>query len=247
MAATIRLVAFDIGGVMIQLTADWEESCARAGVPYRPLALTDAQRADLHQLEVAFSVGGISAPSYYASVRDVLHGLYTAEEIAASNQAVIREEFPGIHDTVCALNAAGIVTACLSNTYAPHWVDLTNPARYPGIAALAHQHASHLLGAAKPDAAIYQRFETAVGCAPAEILFFDDRRENIDAAVQCGWHAVHITEALSPVPQIHDALAGMTSRWPPRLQAVTADYSPSSKRPSRSSTNWRALRPERPA
>ncbi|HEY3380004.1 MAG TPA: HAD-IA family hydrolase, partial [Armatimonadota bacterium] len=95
--------------------------------------------------------------------------------------------------------------ACLSNTCAPHWADLTNAVRYPGIAALDFQHASHLFGVAKPDPAIYQLFEAATGQRSEEILFFDDRAENVAAAQACGWHAVQILPTHPAVAQIHAA------------------------------------------
>jgi putative hydrolase of the HAD superfamily len=128
--------------------------------------------------------------------------LYTIPELRAAFQAIIREEFPGIYDTVTALKAAGYRTACLSNTSAIHWVDLDNPAKYPAIALLDVRHASHLLGCMKPDAAIYRRFEAEMGARPEDILFFDDYETNVAGARACGWHAEQITGDTPVVEQI---------------------------------------------
>lgn len=206
MNSSVRLIVFDLGGVMIRLAQGWEDACVCAGVTYRPFMMTPQLHARFEELEALISTGMISGEEYGVRAHTILDGLYAPAEVQAIYQAIIREEFPGIYTLVHALHDAGLKTACLSNTCAPHWTDLTDPRRYPAICSLQFQHASHLFGVAKPDTRIYRRFEETTGMTPAEILFFDDRRENIEAAHACGWHAVHITEN-PPVAQIREALA----------------------------------------
>jgi 2-haloacid dehalogenase len=203
----IHLVVFDLGGVMIRLAAGWHGACAEAGVAYRPLPETPDIQRTWQALEEGFNAGAIERENYYQGIYDLLDGLYSVGEIQRVYQAIIREEFPGIFDTVAALKNAGLSTACLSNTCAAHWDDLANPALYPGIGALDYQHASHLLHATKPGEMIYRRFEAATGASGAAILFFDDRAENIATAWQLGWHAVQITPERPSVVQIHETLA----------------------------------------
>jgi putative hydrolase of the HAD superfamily len=198
----IRLVVFDLGNVMIHLAHGWEGACALAEVPYRPFALTPEQQQQRRELGQAFERGAITPEAFYAGMHQALGGCYTVPEIRAVYQAIIADEIPGIYDTVAALKAAGLRTACLSNTCAPHWIDLTNPARYPGIGLLDARHASHLLGAMKPEPEIYARFEEAMGMAGEGILFFDDLADNIAAARACGWHAQQIVAGCSPVEQM---------------------------------------------
>jgi FMN phosphatase YigB (HAD superfamily) len=113
---------------------------------------------------------------------------------------------------VRALQAAGLFTACLSNTCASHWEALGDPAQYHAIGLLDARYASQHLGVMKPEAAIYRRFEAGTGFSPAEILFFDDVEDNIIAARACGWQAVCITRTDTSVPQIREALAEMHVR-----------------------------------
>ncbi len=47
---------------------------------------------------------------------------------------------------------------------------------------------------AKPDPAIYRLAEERFGFAPGELVFADDREENIAAARACGWHAHHFKD-----------------------------------------------------
>lgn len=206
MQHTVRVVVFDLGGVMIRLADGWEGACRAAGVDYRPIEIDDDYMEAIAELETGIASDALTPEAYYLGVRGLVNGLYTTVEIRRIYQAVIQEEFPGIFEAVSALKATGYVTACLSNTCGPHWEDLTNPELYPAIALLDHQHASHLLRAAKPDQTIYQRFEEAVGAAPGEILFFDDNADNIAAARTRGWHAVHITPDRPSINQILDTL-----------------------------------------
>ena len=207
MHSSLQLIVFDLGNVVFNLAGSWERACAFAGVPYRPFTLTPEEHARLQELEVLVESGTISMNEHRERLGELLQGLYNPAELAAMYQAIIQEEFAGIYETVIGLKTAGYRTACLSNTCAAHWTDMTNPALYPAIGALDFQHASHLLGVVKPDPRIYRRFETATGYGPAQILFFDDRQENVVGAQACGWKAVRIDPAQPPVAQIHRGLA----------------------------------------
>jgi FMN phosphatase YigB (HAD superfamily) len=67
---------------------------------------------------------------------------------------------------------------------------------------LQHRHASHLLGFAKPDIRIYRAFESATGHSGADILFFDDLKDNVRAARSAGWRAERIDPDNETVPQL---------------------------------------------
>ena len=203
----IQLVVFDLGRVMIHIADGWEGACQYAGVPYRPVPFTPEERAAYFALEHELECGRITLEEFAGDLQRVVKDVYTADELRAMYLGIIQDEFPGIAETVTALKAAGVATACLSNTCAPHWAEFQRPERYPAICALDFHHASHLFGVRKPDPAIYQQFEQATGYAPMQILFFDDRSENIDAALACSWRAVRITPELPSVEQIREALA----------------------------------------
>ena len=49
------------------------------------------------------------------------------------------------------------------------------------------------MGTAKPDPAIYMQTAEALKTAPRNILFIDDRAENIAAAAELGMQTVHYT------------------------------------------------------
>jgi HAD superfamily hydrolase (TIGR01509 family) len=84
-----------------------------------------------------------------------------------------------------ALIAAGVPTAILSNMARDTW-ELLRP-RFDGVASLT---LSFEVGAVKPEAAIYLRCLQTLGVEPAEALFVDDRRENVEAARSLGMEAL---------------------------------------------------------
>lgn len=203
----IRATVFDIGGVMIRLAPGWEQATAAAGVTYRPFEITPDFTAQLNLLEADYGAGRITPESYFNRLSTLVNGLYSLPELRRLHLAVIQEEFPDIPMIIKTLKTAGVFTACLSNTCASHWVELDNPARYPGIGLLDTRVASHLVGAMKPDTAIYRHFENATGFAPADILFFDDNLPNVLAARERGWHAEQITDATPATTQIREIMA----------------------------------------
>jgi FMN phosphatase YigB (HAD superfamily) len=67
---------------------------------------------------------------------------------------------------------------------------------------------SHEVGMAKPDPAIYALTAGRLGVAPAEIAFLDDVRENVDAALAAGWHAVLHVDTARSISQLESLIEG---------------------------------------
>jgi putative hydrolase of the HAD superfamily len=65
----------------------------------------------------------------------------------------------------------------------------------PWIAAIGHRFYSGRMGLVKPDREIYEAMAHALGAAPAEIVFIDDRLENVEGAERAGLAGVHFTDA----------------------------------------------------
>jgi putative hydrolase of the HAD superfamily len=67
---------------------------------------------------------------------------------------------------------------------------------------------SHEEGVRKPDPRIFALASDRIGFPPAEIVFLDDRRENIDAARACGFQAVLFTSTPQAIADIEALLQG---------------------------------------
>lgn len=191
-APPVRLVCFDLGGVVIRICRTWAEGCAAAGLPVRDPGLWAATRPARGELIVELQTGRIDGAAFAARASSLVDGLYSPAEILAVHNAWMLGEYPGVVHLVDRLSRSGFATAALSNTNHVHW---TRIGGFPAIMRMDHLLASHQLGLHKPDPAIYRAVERHTGWAGPEILFFDDTAENVDAARALGWHAEVIDPA----------------------------------------------------
>lgn len=90
------------------------------------------------------------------------------------------------------LQSAGIRTGILSNI--GDCIAEGVIAKLPWVSGFEHCVWSHALFMAKPEPAIYLKTAEALGTAPVNILFIDDREENIIAASAIGMQTVHFTD-----------------------------------------------------
>ncbi|HEY4008561.1 MAG TPA: HAD family phosphatase [Acidobacteriaceae bacterium] len=94
-------------------------------------------------------------------------------------------------DWAGALQRDGIVTGVLSNMGDVMETGIFE--RCPWINGFAHLIFSHRLLIAKPDERIYSYALGALNVRASELLFIDDRIENIEAARAIGLQAIHYT------------------------------------------------------
>ena len=202
------LVCFDWGGVILRICRGFAEGCARAGLDVR-LDTDDRELYSVRRtISARYQVGELGEDEFFESVSRSTRGAYSPEEIARIHDAWLIEEYPGARELVGELNALDTVrTGMLSNTNARHWARRERDFTTAG--SLHHQHASHLLGLAKPDRRIFRAFEREAGAGPGEIVFFDDLPENVEAARRAGWNAVLIDHEGDTAAQMRTALAGL--------------------------------------
>lgn len=99
---------------------------------------------------------------------------------------------PGVEAIVAELSAAGVEMHALSNY--PRWYalieDRLRPSRY-----LSWTFVSCKTGLRKPEAAAYRHAVMALGVAPRDATFIDDRDDNCAAARACGLAAFRFEDA----------------------------------------------------
>ena len=94
-------------------------------------------------------------------------------------------EIPHSSRLLRALRANGIPVFALSN-FGTTTFELACKA-YPVLAEFDRSYVSGYMQVIKPDAEIYARLEVDSGVAAAQLLFADDKHENIEAAAARGW------------------------------------------------------------
>jgi FMN phosphatase YigB (HAD superfamily) len=176
----VRTLIFDLGQTLIPFSlARLEPRLAGCREP----ALELCRR---------FEAGGLTPESFQAEMCG-LTGL-GAEEFAPWWNAIFEPRWLIPPQRLRALMRR-YRTGLLSNTNPLHFAYLEE--RWPLLGAFDFHVLSHEVGAAKPDARIYQAAEAAAGCAPDEILYLDDVPEFVAAARGRGWQAEVFTGAAS--------------------------------------------------
>ena len=102
---------------------------------------------------------------------------------------------PGSVDLVRELHAAGIPQWGLTNWSAelyPHAPDM-----FDFLALLQDVVVSGVEGLAKPDPAVYELLVERTGRPLTELVFVDDRADNVAAAAACGLDALVFTDAVT--------------------------------------------------
>jgi FMN phosphatase YigB (HAD superfamily) len=207
----LQLVCFDLGGVLVRICRSFGEACRAAGIEVRANIEGRVFQRVRYEFSQRFGVGLVDEHTWASELSKALGGLYSSSELMRVHHAWSKTEYEGTLELVQELEAANITTACLSNTDPAHWrrlvhhdgtSALSGAPEYPSVHRLQHRHASHLLGFAKPDIRIYRAFESATGHSGADILFFDDLKDNVRAARSAGWRAERIDPDNETVPQL---------------------------------------------
>ena len=139
----------------------------------------------------AYDRGALSAQTYWETVARDLDKTLDARTVRAlidADTAVWTQPNVEMMDWAARLNRAGIKTGILSNI--GDAMELGVLGRFPALAEFTHHTFSHRLGIAKPDAAIYRHAVEGLRVPAGEIVFVDDREENIVAARTAGMVAV---------------------------------------------------------
>lgn len=202
--AMVKVVCFDVGGVLIKITQLWHEAAKYAGIDILADLPADAHLLDTPFLE-HYQTDALTDDEYIAELAKYLGDIPVESALAVHNHIII-QPYDGVDQVISSLNEKGLLTACLSNTNEPHWQAMHSSGRFPAIEALKLRMASHRLGLHKPDPAIFRKFEEAAEASGGEIVFFDDSLENVRIAKSLGWQAFHVNPLEETSPQIAAAL-----------------------------------------
>lgn len=206
----IRLVVFDLGQVLVRVCDGWQDACSRIRIAHDRIDLNDQETARMTEIIRRWDSGLIDLAQFANEVAP-LRGI-SAADVIRIHQAYLLGPFDGATALVDELKAAGLQTACLSNTNAGHWKLMStqgDPNFFP-LDRLTFQFASHLVGCCKPDEKIYRHVELQTRMHGRQIIFFDDRVENVDTARRIGWRAYVIELDGDPIAQVRRHLRRRT-------------------------------------
>ena len=155
----IKLVCFDIGGVIIRLCQNWQNRCSAAGLELRNPELWDAFDPKREVLLMQYMTGQISGSDFANKLCEHIDQIYSPAEIARILDAWLVDEYAGLSQIVDQLHEIGMDTAALTNTTHEHWARMNE---FPTVLKLKNLFPSHEIGLHKPDPAIYFHLEKSL-------------------------------------------------------------------------------------
>jgi epoxide hydrolase-like predicted phosphatase len=181
----VRAVVFDLGKVLV----DFDYGIAARNLALRSDASLDFIRALIDQSPLLFRYerAELTGAQFFETVRAQIGFKGTFEEFAAAFGDIFTE-ISAMTQWHGELSRRGLPTFILSNTndmavghIRRSFSFFRNFAGY----ILSYEH-----GVLKPEPRIYEIAEKMSGCRGDEILFLDDRPENIEGAARRGWRTI---------------------------------------------------------
>jgi putative hydrolase of the HAD superfamily len=143
----------------------------------------------------AYDRGALTGAAYWNAAAEALGqrlDVATLEDLIEADTAHWGRPNEAMIAWAAALQKAGVATGILSNLGDAMEAGLR--VRLPWLRDFSHTTFSHRLGIAKPDGAIYKHAVKGLGVTADEVLFIDDREENIVAARKAGMFAVQYVD-----------------------------------------------------
>jgi 2-haloacid dehalogenase len=184
-----KVVVFDLGKVLVDF--DYSIAGRRIAAQSRLTPAEVQEYLDHSPLLYRYETGLMTRQEFFEAVR--AHTGFRGDlETFGNFFADIFSEMPAMTALHAALRRKGIPTYIFSNT---NDLAIEHIRRaFPFFATFAGYILSYEIGAMKPAAKIYEELEKMSGRRGAEIVYLDDRQENIAAGAARGWQTILQTE-----------------------------------------------------
>ncbi len=183
------IVVFDLGKVLVDF--DYSIAGRRLAAKSKTSPAEIQKFLDHSPLLYRYETGLMTRQEFYDEVRRVAGYSGSLGEFA-SFFADIFTEMPEMTALHAALRSKGIPTYIFSNTNDMAIEHIRSAFTF--FANFDGYIFSYEVGAMKPAAKIYEALEKLSGKRGAEIIYLDDRQENIDAGAARGWQVILQTE-----------------------------------------------------
>jgi putative hydrolase of the HAD superfamily len=184
----IRGVIVDFGGVLAQHPSD--EALARLTAAAGLEAGTFA--AAWLRYRHSYDLGHVSAAEYWSLVGGRGYSDDDLERLVVEDAACWAMPNEAMVDWLAAIKGVGIRVGLLSNAPREQWRRLVGGLAWLGCCDVVT--VSYELGLGKPNPAIYRHCLGELGLPACDVLFVDDRSENIATANELGLHTALFTD-----------------------------------------------------
>jgi FMN phosphatase YigB (HAD superfamily) len=179
------VVVFDLGKVLVDF--DYTIAARKIASKGKMMAEKIYQFIALSPLLFKYETGLITRQQFFDAVCEATEYRGDIEEFG-SFFADIFTPIPAMVELHNSLRQSGTPTYIFSNT---NDLAITHIRRnFPFFGKFNGYILSYEVGAMKPDAKIYEALEKMAGKRGADVLYLDDRQENIDAGAARGWQVI---------------------------------------------------------
>ena len=179
------VVAFDLGKVLV----DFDYSIAARKIAARSRMSLDSVNTFIggSDFTVRYELGLVTRREFFEQARRAIGFGGTFEEFGEFF-ADIFTEIPPMVELHAALRRRGVPTYIFSNTNDLAVEHIRRS--FPFFKNFDGYIFSYEIGVMKPDAKIYEALEKRAGRRGADIVYLDDRPENVAAGAARGWQAI---------------------------------------------------------
>ena len=194
-----EVVVFDLGKVLVdfdyaKLGRNIQEHCE---VPMPSIMHSFYESP----LMVQYETGALTSRAFFEAVKK-LSGFRHGFERFAPIFADIFTEIPEMIDLQRRLKERGVPTYIFSNTNELAINHIR--AKFPFFSNFTEYIYSYEHGAMKPDPRLYEVVERVTGKKGGQILYIDDRAENIDQGRERGWHVILQVAPERTIPRVEE-------------------------------------------
>ncbi len=179
------VVVFDLGKVLVDF--DYTIAARKIASKGKIMAEKIYQFIALSPLLFKYETGLITRQDFFKAVCDATGYCGDIEEFG-SFFADIFTPIPAMVELHATLRKAGIPTYIFSNTNDLAITHIRH--NFPFFNNFDGYILSYEVGSMKPDAKIYEALEKMAGKRGADVLYLDDRQENVDAGAARGWQII---------------------------------------------------------
>jgi FMN phosphatase YigB (HAD superfamily) len=181
-----KAVVFDLGKVLVDF--DYGIAARAVAARARISAPEVAKLIAETSLLITYETGGLATDAFYKQVCDATGFCGDLKEFGTCFGDIFTP-IEAMIDLHARIRDAGVPTYIFSNTNELAIAHIKRT--FPFFSTFKDYVYSFEEGALKPDTKIYGAVERRTRLCGGEILYIDDRPENIDAGKQRSWQAIH--------------------------------------------------------
>lgn len=182
-------IVFDLGNVLFPLEYDELYTWLKTTVEVYDQKFQD----EFDELYIKYEAGEFDTREFFRILRSDLRMQFEDEMFRQKWVSIWKRDVEGVHELLHELKSLGHPLHVLSNTNEMHISEYLKTR--PILKLFDHAFYSHELQIAKPHREIYLKVQSLLGVEPNEIVFFDDKPENVEGARSAGWNAYVFKDA----------------------------------------------------